>query len=85
MGVFQINVNRMEWISGTADDPQDLCLHGTTNMELVRSGTDEWYWSTDYVHGDLYEAEELFKMGHPAQSNRLYLIHEWVFSIEQYI
>ena len=50
-------------------------LHGITNMELVRGGTDEWYWSTDYIHGDLYEAEELFKMGHPVQSNRLYLIH----------
>ena len=50
-------------------------LHGMTNMELVRGGTDEWYWSTDYIHGDLYEAEELFKIGHPLQSNRLYLIH----------
>lgn len=50
-------------------------LHGITNMELVRGGTDEWYWSTDYIHGDLYEAEELFKMGHPVRSNRLYLIH----------
>lgn len=52
-----------------------LDLQGTTNMELVRGGTDEWYWSTDYIHGDLYEAEELFHMGHPVQSNRLYLIH----------
>ena len=50
-------------------------LHGMTNMELVRGGTDEWYWSTDYIHGDLYEAEELFRMGHPVRSNRLYLIH----------
>lgn len=50
-------------------------LQGMTNMELVRGGTDEWYWSTDYIHGDLYEAEELFRMGHPVQSNRLYLIH----------
>lgn len=50
-------------------------LNGITNMEPVRGGTDEWYWSTDYVHGDLYEAEELFHMGHPVQSNRLYLIH----------
>ena len=50
-------------------------LHGTTNMELVRGGTDEWYWSTDYIHGDLYEAEELFKTGHSVQSNRVYLIH----------
>ena len=52
-----------------------LDLKGMTNMELVRGGTGEWYWSTDYVHGDLYEAEELFRMGHPVQSNRLYLIH----------
>ena len=44
-------------------------------MELVRGSTDEWYWSTDYLHGDLYEAEELFRMGHPVKSNRLYLIH----------
>lgn len=50
-------------------------LHGITNMELVRGGTGEWYWATDYIHGDLYEAEELFHMGHPVQSNRLYLIH----------
>ena len=52
-----------------------LDLQGITNMELVRGGTDEWYWSTDYIHGDLYEAEDLFRMGHPVQSNRLYLIH----------
>ena len=52
-----------------------LDLQGMTNMERVRGGTDEWYWSTDYIHGDLYEAEELFRMGHPVQSNRLYLIH----------
>ena len=50
-------------------------LQGLTNMELVRGGTDDWYWSTDYIHGDLYEAEELFRMGHPVHSNRLYLIH----------
>lgn len=50
-------------------------LHGMTNMELVRGGTDEWYWSTDYIYGDLYEAEELFKTGHSVQSNRVYLIH----------
>lgn len=52
-----------------------LDLHGVTNMEPVRGGTSEWYWSTDCIHGDLYEAEELFRMGHPVQSNRLYLIH----------
>ena len=50
-------------------------IRGMTNMEPVRGGTDEWYWATDYIHGDLYEAEELFRDGHPVKSNRLYLIH----------
>lgn len=50
-------------------------LDGMTNMEPVRGGTDEWYWATDYIHGDLYEAEELYRQGHPVRSNRLYLIH----------
>lgn len=50
-------------------------IHGMTNMELVRGETDEWYWATDYIHGGLYEAEELFRQGHPVRSNRLYLIH----------
>ena len=25
------------------------------------TGTDEWYWGTDYTSGDLYEAEELYR------------------------
>ena len=25
-------------------------IHGMTNMELVRGGTDEWYWATDYTY-----------------------------------
>lgn len=49
-------------------------LHGITNLEPVRGGTDAWYWSTDYIHGDLYEAEELFRDGHEIQCNKLYLI-----------
>ena len=54
---------------------KNIDIHGRTNMELVRGETDEWYWATDYIHGDLYEAEELFRQGHPVRSNRLYLIH----------
>ena len=38
-------------------------IHGATNLEIVRGGTNEWYWATDYIHGDLYEAEELFLYG----------------------
>ena len=50
-------------------------LHGIPNLEPVQGSAGEWYWATDYIHGDLYEAEELFRQGHPVQSNRLYLIH----------
>ena len=32
-------------------------IRGMTSMELVRGGTGEWYWVTDYIHGDLYEVE----------------------------
>ena len=54
---------------------KSIDIRGIPNMELMRGGTDEWYWGTDYIHGDLYEAEELFRDGHPVKSNRLYLIH----------
>lgn len=50
-------------------------LQGITYIELVRGGTSEWYWATDCIHGDLYEAQELFEDGHPIQSNSLFLIH----------
>ncbi len=49
-------------------------IHGVTDLERVRGGTDEWYWASDHCHGDLYEAEELFRQGHPVRSDRLYLI-----------
>ena len=38
---------------------KNIDIHGMTNMELVRGGTNEWYWATDYIHGDLSEEEEL--------------------------
>ena len=50
-------------------------LNGICHLEPVRGGTDEWYWATDFIHGDLFEAEELFRMGQPVLSNMLYLIH----------
>ena len=28
MGIFQIDAEEFEWIDGTKDNPQDLCLHG---------------------------------------------------------
>ncbi len=38
------------------------------------AGTDRWYWGMDYTGGDLYEAEELFRDGHPIRSNRLIFV-----------
>lgn len=33
-----------------------------------------WYWCSDYACGDLYEAEELFRDGHPVRQNRLIFV-----------
>lgn len=38
-------------------------------------GSREWYWGSDYAKGDLYEAEELYRDGHPVTSNRLVFVH----------
>ncbi len=38
-------------------------------------GTEEWYWGEDYIHGDLYEAEEIYKKGCEVTSNRLIFVH----------
>ena len=51
-----------------------IITNGITDLELL-AGSSEWYWGTDYASGDLYEAEELFRSGHPIDKNRLVLIH----------
>ena len=38
-------------------------------------GSEHWYWGTDYTSGDLYEAEELWRDGHPIRKNRLIFVH----------
>lgn len=48
---------------------------GITYIEPLDGSCGEWYWGTDYVHGDLYEAEELFQDGHPISQNKLIFIH----------
>lgn len=46
------------------------------NLTLERiSGTEEWYEATNYILGDLYEAEELFQDGHRIDCNSLYFVH----------
>ena len=51
-----------------------IVKNGIINLEPLQ-GSSEWYWGADYVGNDLYEAEELFRSGHPIDKNRLILIH----------
>ena len=48
-------------------------VQGITYLDLVEGST-EWYWGSDYFHGDLYEAEEIFKLGHEITSNKLIFV-----------
>lgn len=50
-----------------------IITDGILNLDLL-PGSQQWYWGSDYTGGDLYEAEELFRSGHPVQQNRLILI-----------
>lgn len=46
---------------------------GITSIEKLE-GSSQWYWGTNYIHGDLYEAEELFNSNHKIKSNTLLFI-----------
>lgn len=48
---------------------------GITYIELLDGSRGTWYWGSDYASGDLYEAEELFRSGHPVRSNKLIFVH----------
>ncbi len=48
---------------------------GITYIEPVPDGTPEWYYGISREHGDLYEAEELFRAGYPVRGNAVCLIH----------
>ncbi|MCM1148821.1 MAG: hypothetical protein NC319_01870 [Butyricicoccus sp.] len=47
--------------------------HGIISLEPL-DGSPEWYWGSDYTHGDLYEAEELYRDHHPVNCNRLVFV-----------
>ena len=51
-----------------------IITNGITDLEPL-AGSSEWYWGADNASGDLYEAEELFRSGHPIDKNRLVLVH----------
>ena len=46
---------------------------GITYIEPL-DGSPDWYWGMDYTHGDLYEAEELFRQNHPVGGNKLVFV-----------
>lgn len=48
---------------------------GITYIEPLKGSRGEWYWGTDYASGDMYEAEELFRDGHPVCQNKLIFVH----------
>ena len=50
-------------------------VHGINCIEPVPGSCGpEWYWGSDFASGDLYEAEELFRGGHPVRGNRLVFV-----------
>ena len=49
--------------------------NGITYIKPVPGATCDWYYGMDYEHGDLYEAEELFKDGHVVKGRKLCLVH----------
>ena len=66
--------NRSIRWEGGGHDMKRIVTNGIINLEPLQ-GSSEWYWGTDYAGNDLYEAEELFRSGHPIDKNRLILIH----------
>ena len=50
-----------------------IITNGITDLEPL-AGSSEWYWGTDYASGDLHEAEDAFRSGHPIRKNRLLLV-----------
>ena len=53
---------------------KEIRTNGIVGLQQV-PGSGEWLWGSDYTHGDLFEAEELFRMGHRIKKNRLILVH----------
>ena len=48
---------------------------GISYIEPIPGATNEWYYGVSYEHGDLYEAEEIFKEGHTIKGRKLCLVH----------
>ena len=53
---------------------KEIRTDGITFISPVPEGTEEWYYGLNYDHGDLYEAEELYKQGFEIDGRDLILI-----------
>ena len=54
---------------------KNIETNGITYIEALPGSSGEWYFGLDYPHGDLYEAEDLFRAGKPVEGRDLILIH----------
>lgn len=52
---------------------KSINTRGVTYLERLE-GTEKWYWGSDYIHGDLYEAEEIFNNCGKIKSNNLLFV-----------
>ena len=52
---------------------KDIHTEGISYLAPME-GTRDWYWGSDYDSGDLYEAEEIHRMGKPVRPNRFVLV-----------
>lgn len=50
---------------------KDIETDGITYIEALRDRSNEWYYGISYEHGDLYEAEEVFKKGYDVEGRNL--------------
>ena len=56
-------------------EPMKIIPAGGITYLAPLTGSQVWYWGTDYTSGDLYEAEELYRDGHRISRNRLIFVH----------
>lgn len=42
MGIFKIDVDQFQWINGSEDDPNDLCLHGHVMVQVGMNFFDDF-------------------------------------------
>ena len=53
---------------------KQLHIKDATFLHPVPGLEHTWYYALNYVHGDLYEAEEVFRAGEPVEGRSLYLV-----------